>query len=343
VDSAGNVGSYASLAQVDGRPAIAYYDYSNYDLKYVRSSDPTGSSWATPLTVDSAGDVGFYASLAVVDGYPAIAYHDRDPNYDLKYVRASDAGGSSWGTPLTVDSTGDVGQYAFLTVVDGNPAIAYFDGSPNLDLKYVRASDATGSSWGTPVTVDSSGTVGQYASLAVVDGNPAIAYYGGTDLKYVRATDATGSSWGTPLTVDSSGYVGLYASLAVVDGYPAIAYYDGASKYNLKYVRASDASGSAWGTPLTVHSSGMVGSYASLYVVDGRPAIAYYSYSPNLDLKYVRASDATGSSWPTPLTVDSAGDVGQHASLAQVDGLPAIAYYDGTNYDLRFAIPRQDR
>jgi hypothetical protein len=336
-DNANDRGQYASLAVVDGRPAIAYYDNTNGDLMYVRAEEVSGSSWGSPLIVASGYDVGKFASLAVVDGNPAIAYFD-DTNDDLKYVRASDAAGSSWGTPVTVDSGGDVGSYASLAVVDGNPAIAYYG---NGDLMYVRATDAAGSSWGTPVTVDSGGTVGLYASLAVVNGNPAIAYYDTTndDLKYVRATDAAGSSWGTPVTVDSGGDVGWYASLAEVDGRPAIAYFDNNDK-DLKYVRAGDASGSSWPTPLTADSA-YLGQYASLAVVNGRPAIAYREYE-NRALKYVRANDATGSTWGTALTVDSAGDLGGYRSLAVVDGRPAIAYYDNTNLDLRFAIPRQE-
>jgi hypothetical protein len=297
--------------------------------------------WTT--TVDSTGYVGQYASLAAVYGRPAIAYQDSDPNYDLKYVRASDATGSSWGSPVTVDSAGEVGWYASLAVVEKHPAIAYFDAT-NHDLKYVRATDFTGSSWGTPLTVDSAGTVGQYNSLAVVDGYPAIAYYDYTndDLKYVRASDATGSSWATPLTVDSAGDVGRPASLAVVDGRPAIAYQDDDPNYDLKYVRANDATGSSWATPLTVVSAGYVLRHASLAVVENRPAVAYYGGHPNYDLNYVRATDATGSSWGTPLTVDSARIVGFYSSLAVVHGRPAIAYRDVTNDDLRFAIARQD-
>jgi hypothetical protein len=342
VDSPGWVGEYASLAVVDGRPAIAYFDSINGDLQYVRALDPSGSSWGSPLTLDSGWAVGRYPSLAVVDGRPAIAYFDStNLIHDLKYVRANDATGSSWPTPLTVDSTGDVGKYASLAVVDGFPAIAYYDDTPNYDLKYVRATNAAGSAWGTPVTVDSDGNVGQYASLAVVDGRPAIAYYDDTndDLKYVRAWDASGSSWPTPLIVKYPGVVGQYASLAVVDGRPAIAYYDDSPNNDLKYVRAFNASGGSWGPAFTVDSDGL--GYASLAVLQGRPAIAYYG-GPDSDLKYVRASDAYGSSWGTPVTVDSAGNVGQYASLAVVDGRPAIAYLDNTNMDLRFAIPRQE-
>ena len=67
---------------------------------------------------------------------------------DLKYVRANDANGTSWGTPVTVASIGDVGQYTSLAVVNGNPAISYYDAT-NDHLKYVRANnaDGTSSSW----------------------------------------------------------------------------------------------------------------------------------------------------------------------------------------------------
>jgi hypothetical protein len=341
VDSAGDVGEFASLAVVDGRPAIAYFDDTNNSLKYVLAGDATGSSWGIPVTVDSAGTVGWYTSLAVVDGRPAIAYLDHT-NEDLKYVRADDAAGSSWGTPVTVDSAGDVGEFASLAVVDGRPAIAYYDDTPNYDLKYVRASDDTGSSWGTPATVTSSGSVGQYSSLAIVDGNPAIAYYDEStySVKYVRASDVDGSSWGTPVTVDTAYHVGWYASLAVVDGRPAVAYHEFTNHY-LKYAWASDATGSSWDTSVTLDSSGHEGWYASLAVVGGRPAVAYLDHT-NEDLKYVRASDVAGSSWGTPVTVDSTGDVGTGASLAVVDGRPAIAYYDDTNGDLRFTILRHE-
>jgi len=336
-DSAGLTGDYPSLAVVNGRPAIAYFDFTNYDLKYVRANDSDGAAWGTPLTPDSAGEVGWWPSLAVVNGRPAIAYYDWT-NGDLKYVRANDADGAAWGTPATLHSAGNVGHYASLAIVNGRPAIAYVD-IINRDLKYVRANDSDGAAWGTPLTPDSVYEVGQHASLAVVNGRPAIAYRDSTngDLKYIRAMDADGAAWGTPLTPDSVGNVSAYASLAVVNGRPAIAYFD-STNGDLKYVRANDSDGAAWGTPLTPDSAGDVGMYASLAVVNGRPAVAYCDYA-NRDLKYVRANDADGAAWGTPATLHSAGDVGYDASLAVVNGRPAIAYFDGTDYDLKYTIP----
>jgi hypothetical protein len=63
----------------------------------------------------------------------------------------------------------------------------------------MRASGASGTGWSMPVTVDSTGNVGIYTSLASVDGNPAISYHDQTNfvLKYVRANDANGTSFRT--------------------------------------------------------------------------------------------------------------------------------------------------
>ena len=337
-DAAGSVGKYTSLAVVNGNPAIGYWNEANSDLKYVRATDSSGSSWGYPVTVDAVGSVGHTCSLAVINGFPAISYWDFTTN-DLDYVRASDASGSSWGSPVTVDSAGNVGSYASLAVVSGFPAISYYDGTFG-DLKYVRAMDASGSAWGSPVMIDSSGAVGQYTSLAIVNGNPAISYRDVTnnDLKFARADDAIGSTWGTPVTLDGAGIVGYYTSLKVVNGYPAISYFDDTND-DLKYVRASDANGSAWGTPVIVDSTGWVGEYTCLAIVSGNPAISYYNETTD-NLNYVRASDADGSSWGSPVAVYSPGDVGGYTSLAIINGRPAISYYDFTNQDLKFAYPQ---
>ena len=54
-----------------------------------------------------------------------------------------DASGTSWGMPSIVDNAGNVGQYTSLELVNGNPAISYYDFT-NGDLKYVRAHDSGG-------------------------------------------------------------------------------------------------------------------------------------------------------------------------------------------------------
>ncbi|MBI9051835.1 MAG: sortase, partial [Anaerolineaceae bacterium] len=184
--------------------------------------------------------------------------------------------------------------------------------------------------------LDSAGQVGEFTSLAVVGGYPAISYYADTnnDLKFICANDAHGASWGTPQILDSAGQVGEFTSLAVVGGYPAISYYDDTNN-DLKFIRANDASGSIWGVPQMLDYTEDVGMYTSLAVVDGNPAISYYD-TTNGDLKFIRATNASGSIWGTPQTLDYAEDVGMYTSLAVVDGNPAISYYDDTNRNLKF-------
>ena len=130
-------------------------------------------------------------------------------------------------TTKTLDrgSGGDTGQYTSQAIVNGNPAIAYYNLTDG-NLMFARNGAADGSGTWTITIVDSNITLGQYTSLAVVNGSPAITYYNQTngDLKYVRALDASGTSWDTPVTLDSTGVVGLYTSLAVVNGNPAISY-----------------------------------------------------------------------------------------------------------------------
>lgn len=93
-------------------------------------------------------------------------------------------GSSDWSN-LTVDvGTGFVGLHSSLAVVDGRPAVSYYD-ADNLHLKYAWSSTADGSSGWNTLAVDALGSVGEFTSLAVLaNGRPAISYYGNTDLKY---------------------------------------------------------------------------------------------------------------------------------------------------------------
>lgn len=287
--------------------------------------------WRT-YTVASDGNVGYSSSLSVVGGFPAIAYND-DTEGALKFVRAIDSWGSAWGTPVTADATTSGGSVS-LAIVNGYPAACYQTGSFNGTLKYVRAIDVIGDVWGSPVTIDECSDLTRGASLAIVNGNPAISYQGDSHLMYVRADDAYGSTWGTPIVVDSVWLSGSDSSLEVVNGRPAISYYMG----GLRYVRAEDSDGITWGTPMDVISGSAIGNWTSQGIVDGYPAISYYeniqTEAPSEGaLGFVRASDADGASWNSPQTPDdgSGGDVGKWGHLAIVNGNPAVSYLDDAN------------
>jgi hypothetical protein len=141
IASFGRVGRYASLAVVNGVPAIAYHHSDYADLRFITAQDANGAAWNAAVIVDEVGNVGRYTSLQVVGGVPAIAYGMYlntvdDPSYRLKYAWAKNAAGSSWNTPIMVDGRERVGEYVSLVENNGKPAIAYHDRDGGLRYAY---------------------------------------------------------------------------------------------------------------------------------------------------------------------------------------------------------------
>ena len=104
-----------------------------------------------------------------------------------------------------------------------------------------RQPAAEAATWGTE-TVDSSGMVGTYTSIALDSSDDAhISYYDSTNGNLKYATNASGS-WEAE-TVDSSGIVGKYTSIALdSSGNPHISYYDDTND-NLRYGSVVTTSG----------------------------------------------------------------------------------------------------
>ena len=148
------------------------------------TATPTNSGGAVPSTiVDSSGTATAYTSIAIDSrGYKHISYYD-SITVDLKY--ATDKSGSWVFT--SVDTAGDVGYQNSIAIdSNDNVHISYFDYS-NLDLKYATCSSGctNASNWDL-VSVDTSGDVGRFTSIAI-DSNDGvhISYYdlSNTDLK----------------------------------------------------------------------------------------------------------------------------------------------------------------
>lgn len=229
---------------------------------------------ATPTTSHNYMTAGTYvATVRVTD-------NDGDAHEATRQIWAQ-----QWNT-LAVDTVGNVGSFTSAALIDGKPAISYYDDT-NDDLKYAYSSTADGSSGWTAITVDAPGSVGWFTSLAVINGKPAISYRdnSNSDLKYAYSSTADGSSGWTTVTVDSVGSVGVYSSLALVNGKPAISYWD-QTNHDLKYAYSSTAEGSSGWTAIAVDTVSFVGGYTSLLEMgDGTAAISYYDFT-NQDLKY---------------------------------------------------------
>ena len=143
------VGEYVSAAAYGSDYVyLAYYDASNSALKFNNvsrgGSDPTYLTIGTPKTLDSIGTVGKYTSIACsADGVTIyISYYD-ETNGDLKLAKSTNSG--STFVISTVDSTGNVGQYASIAVDGSNVYISYYDVT-NGDLKIAKSLDG-GANW----------------------------------------------------------------------------------------------------------------------------------------------------------------------------------------------------
>jgi len=283
---------------------------------------------------------------AIIDGFPAVAYYN-DTDDDLMFVRALDAKGSDpWGVPQTLDSMDNTGRHISLGIAGdppGYPAVSYYKDSGG-DLRFVRAENKEGFTWRAPITLDND-SCGVFNSLVMVEGHPAVSYraYSAHELRFMRAEDSVGDTWpDTPIVAEDL-HDPWYTCLAVLDGKPAIVYQNDDDGY-LMFMRAEDAYGDTWGDPVVLDDGrdGEVdtGQYTSLETINGLPAVAYYAGFPDGALMYIVAQDAWGGAWEEPVMVDSGGDnnVGQYASLCQVSGHPAIAYYDLNDFVLKYVI-----
>ncbi len=134
--------------------------------------------------------------------------------------------------------------------------------------------------------------------------------------------------------VDFAGDVGSYTSMDIdSNGYAHISY----DSYANAEIRYAKWTGSAWIIE-TVDSTSDVGWYTSIALdSNDNPHISYYDFFYNFDLKYAKWTHSPSGKWIIQV-VDSAGDVGRHASIAlDSNDNPHIAYFDYTNSDLKYA------
>jgi hypothetical protein len=182
-----------------------------------------------------------------------------------------------------------------------------------------------------------SNNAGAYTAAATDGTISYIVYYStaNTDLYFIRTTDG-GATWDTPVAIDRIGTVGLYTSLFRKGGSLYVSYYD-STNADLK-VAVSLNEGLTWSV-YRADAAGNVGQYSSIYVDDSNAIhVAYYDVT-NTGLKYAKSVDG-GNNWTLQNVDNTAGApiTGQHASIAG-DGTTSlyIAYYDATNFDLKYA------
>jgi subtilisin family serine protease len=226
IDTSGDVvGQRLSIAvDKSGHPGIAYFDGTTADLKYAHFN---GTTWDI-ATLDSRKSVGQAPSLAYdIDGDPIIAYY-RKSGGDLRVMATDNTG--VW-QKFMVDTAGDVGDWADVSVADnGVFAVAYED-KTNGNLKYSRYADGQ---W-TTFTVDNLAKGAAYIDLNLHNNQAFISYQdlANGDLKFAKRENA---QWQTE-TVYRPGNTGQFSSLVFDSNDIAhIAFYSKSKKLNYQAV-----------------------------------------------------------------------------------------------------------
>ncbi|MEX2008325.1 MAG: hypothetical protein WD850_02475, partial [Candidatus Spechtbacterales bacterium] len=209
-------------------------------------SDGTGTTGAGTAAAITAGDV--LKALAMAAN---ALCGDTDGTTAPSNIVQDTSGGCGTNSSVSADSTGDVGRSTSIVIgTDNLPVISYWDAT-NGDLKVVHCGNATCSSGNTLTTVDSTGNVGEYTSIAIgTDSLPVISYRDVTngDLKVAHCGNASCSSGNTLTTVDSTGSVGFSTSIAIgTDSLPVISYLD-VTNFDLKVVHCGNATCSSGNT-----------------------------------------------------------------------------------------------
>ena len=277
-----NMSWSCAAAHVNGRPAVAFQQYTNSGIvrpAFVRANDNLGSTWGAPVIVDTASTNCDVVKLQIVNGRPAMLYDSGLPGQRrLWFARATDANGTSWGAPAPVSPAMDhVKPFRFFTV-NGKPAIMYQE-TPAGRVAFIAAFDTNGTIWLPPVTVAQMASVHDL-SPAIVNGRPAVTCVGlqSTSFSYIRALDAAGTQWAAPVSVapHTPGY-GTHDSLLLgeVNGRPSL-FFNYRSPY---YTEALDADGTDWRSPvqLAARGGGAFGGFGGFLKIGGGIATVFSS------------------------------------------------------------------
>lgn len=282
-------------------------------------------------------------SAANFSGAPALAFTGNSDG-SMFYMRATDPDGLTWGLVQTIDGDPLAWPLSVSLLGTAAPLLGYsfsgtFEDSANNPLRFTHALDTEGQDWAAPLTVEAM-AVGYSVfdtALQTIGGLPSMAYVvwhnGGYEIRFIQAQDASGTLWNAAQPVLQTTDVLSSISLISADGLPAVAYLrdtvNGSNhSYRVEYMRALDASGLSWGSPLQLHGPVATAlGVSALAVASGNPALVVTNQNATT-VNYGRANDAAGSAWPALTQIHSAGGTRyvHHPVLTIAAGMPSLAF-----------------
>lgn len=357
IDNVGTISTdfYTSLIDIQGTPAIAYYNNTSPPaLKFATNSANINDPW-TIADIDASAGFSEYISMILLNGFPSVAYYDSDNN-ELKFAINDQLNGLGTWTINTITNSPatNIGQYLSLAQINDKPAISCYDIDNNSLLFLINDANDGSGEWNI-TEIDMNG--GEWSSLNVINGNPAISYSNNNssppELKFAINSSEDGTGIWSIYTI-GTGEEYQYTSLQSVNNKPHIAYFNSVDE-NLRYANNTDFDGSGIWTITTPDNVGAAGQFLSFSTMDNNPAIAYrgdltlryygvinvtasdilylnssppapavfYASGSRLEVKF--GDDSDGTAFGTPITIDNI-PVGNMSALIVNDN-PALALY----------------
>lgn len=199
-------------------------------------------------------------------------------------------------------------------------------------------STSQGELWNEPQPI---GFVFKAAMAAKIgDSVGALEHISSDDLLYRRMLSYHGTDWSAPVVINGPDRAGGNARLIDAGGHPAALYFD-INQQSLKYVRALDPDGEAWGAPRIISTRASATSF-ELGLHADRPVVIFHD-RVELDLNFVAAGNTEGSSWSQEMALPPVPPFESPVlpmSYHQIQGHPALAILPGTSGPILFWIYR---
>ena len=212
------------------------------------------------------------------------------PNGDLKVAHCGNLTCTTGTTLTVVDSLVRAMSNSSIVIgTDGLPVVSYFDLTTD-DLKVAHCGNVTCTAGNTLTTVDSVGSVGSGASIAIgADGLPVMSYRDSTinGLKVAHCGNVTCTA-GNTLTRVGAGHTSAIAIGA--DGLPVVSYID-STNGALTVAHCGTVTCAAGHTLTAVEFVG-AGEDTSIAIgTDGLPVVSYQDGTSNGALKVAHCGD----------------------------------------------------
>jgi hypothetical protein len=226
---------------------------------------------------------------------------------------------------------GNSGIHSSIAIgADNNPIISLDN---NGNLRVIKCSNQSCSSFNTPITLDFNGA---NSSIAIgADNNPIISYHdkNNQDLKIIKCANQSCTTINQAVVLDTRG---VESSIAIgADNNPIISYLDDLN-LNLNIVQCTNQSCTGFNAPVTIATTGFIGFGSNIVIgADTNPII---SSSDNLNSIFytVKCTTPSCSSFNAPVNFDPGFFSDSPASIAiGADDNPIISTYDYNLGNLR--------